>query len=109
MLSINLVKESLPNLGNDPYWNNTAILLTILTAFITLILWILRKRLNIYEFLFCRRIRVLKSGYYTDDFLKRHIKKAKREVKIFCVRNIRIAEPDIIKCFREFCNKGGIL
>lgn len=109
MPDINLVKENLPNLGNDPYWNNTAILLTILTAFITFILLILRNRLNIYEFLFCRRIRVLKRGYYTDDFLKKHIKKAKSEVKIFCVRNIRISEPDIIKCFREFCDKGGAL
>lgn len=30
-------------------------------------------------------------------------------MKIFCVRNIRISEPDVIKCFREFCAKGGTL
>lgn len=109
VMSFNVLSNAIPNLGDFPVWNNIAILLTIGVPLITFLLWIRRSKMSIYEAIFCRKIKIFKNKYYTSEFLINHIKRSKREVKIFCVRNIRISEPDVIKCFREFCDKGGTL
>lgn len=106
-MNFSLLSKGLPNLGDSPFWNDIAIIVTITVPLITFILWIRRSKMSIYEFLFCRKVKIFKRNYYTSEFLIKRIERAKREVKIFCVRNIRISEPDIIKCFREFCNRGG--
>ncbi len=108
-MSFNVLSNTVPNLGDSPIWNNIAIILSIIIPVITFLLWIRRNRINIYEAIFCRKIKIFKNKYYSSEFLINHIKKAKCEVKIFCVRNIRISEPDVIKCFREFCDNGGKL
>jgi len=42
------------------------------------------------------------TDYYCSDFCRRNISKASRIVRILCVRNIRITEPDTL---RELANK----
>lgn len=95
------------NFGDIPMINNLAIFLTILVPFITLIIWYKKKKNDLYEMFFSHKIKVCRRDYYTDAFLKKRFEQAKREVRIFCVRNIRISEPDVIQSMREFCNKGG--
>lgn len=106
-MTFSLLSKELPNLGDSPFWNNITIILSIAVPLITFILWIYRKKISIYEILFCRKCKIFKEKYYTSEFLIKRIRRAKCEVKIFCVRNIRISEPDVIKCFREFCDRGG--
>ena len=51
------------------------------------------------------RVKVLEppnGGYYSHDFVKQGIEFAKRLVRILCVRNIRIVEPDIQKSILAF-------
>ena len=95
------------NLGDIPWVNNIAIALTIIVPVSGFLLWLIRKKKDIFEILIFRWIRVYRHGYYTSPFLEKRIKQAKRKVRIFCVRNIRISEPDIIKYMREFCGRGG--
>lgn len=95
------------NLGDIPWVNNIAIGLTIFVPISAFLLWINRKKIDIFEIFFCRKIKVYRKGYYTSPFLVKRINRAKQRVRIFCVRNIRISEPDIIKCMREFCGRGG--
>lgn len=52
--------------------------------------------------LLSRKVKIL-HNYYDTEFLVKRIKKAKKLVRIFCVRNIRVSEPDIIKALRTFC------
>lgn len=95
------------NLGDIPLVNNIAIGLTIFVPISAFLLWINRKKIDIFEIFFCRKIKIYRKGYYTSPFLVKRINRAKQIVRIFCVRNIRISEPDIIKCMREFCSRGG--
>jgi hypothetical protein len=51
---------------------------------------------------------VVKNSYYTSPFLIKHIRFATNKITIVCVRNIRLAEPDIISELRKFIvNKKG--
>lgn len=95
------------NLGDIPLVNNIAIGLTIFVPISAFLLWINRKKIDIFEIFFCRKIKIYRKGYYTSPFLVKRINRAKQIVRIFCVRNIRISEPDVIKCMREFCSRGG--
>lgn len=56
----------------------------------------------------CRRIGVYRGeGYYSEAFVINRIKKAKKEIRIICVRNSRISSTDILRAFREFANRNG--
>ncbi len=109
MMIMSNLNINLPNLGDFPFINNIAIILTIMVPLFTFAFWLRQSKMSIYEAIFCRKIKIYKKNYYTSDFLIKHIKRSKNHVKVFCVRNIRISEPDVIKCFREFCDRGGTL
>lgn len=56
----------------------------------------------------CRRIGVYsRKGYYSETFVLENIKKAKKIIRIICVRNARISSPDILRAFRTFASKNG--
>jgi hypothetical protein len=46
------------------------------------------------------------TDYYCSEFCRRNISKAKRIVRILCVRNIRITEPDILRELSNRINDG---
>lgn len=55
--------------------------------------------------LFGTYIRVYKKQYYSEIFVLNNIKKAKKVIRIVCVRNTRISSPDILRSFKEFIDK----
>ncbi|GHV92924.1 hypothetical protein AGMMS50268_34270 [Spirochaetia bacterium] len=57
----------------------------------------------------CCKVSVMHKTYYSTEFLVNNIKKAKSEVVIFCVKNARVTEADVIKAVRNFCcDRNGI-
>ncbi|GBD97741.1 MAG TPA: hypothetical protein ENG83_12475 [Nitrospirae bacterium] len=50
---------------------------------------------------------VLKNDYYSHAFVLRMIRKSKKHIRIMCVRNERITEPDIIEAMRKFITEIG--
>ncbi len=62
-----------------------------------------------FQYWLCKRIGVYRGkGYYSEAFVVDHIKKAKKVIRIICVRNTRISSPDILRAFREFiADKNG--
>ena len=57
----------------------------------------------------CKRIMVYRGkpikGYYSEAFVVENIKKAKKKIRIICVRNTRISSPDVLRAFREFISQ----
>ena len=45
------------------------------------------------------------KGYYSEAFMLEHIKEARQEIRVICVRNTRISSPDILRAFKEFSMK----
>ncbi len=48
---------------------------------------------------------ILENDYYSSKFVVDKINKSKSVIRILCVRNIRITEPDVIEAFRAFLLK----
>ena len=58
---------------------------------------------NNYRYFLCRRIKVYRrEGYYNEAFVFNRIQRAKKEIRIICVRNSRISSPDILRALRKF-------
>lgn len=52
---------------------------------------------------------VIDNNYYSHDFVLKNINRSKRIIRIMCVRNERITEPDIIEAMRKFINSFGVV
>ncbi len=52
---------------------------------------------------------VIDNNYYSHDFVLKNINQSKRIIRIMCVRNERITEPDIIEAMRKFINSDGVV
>lgn len=48
------------------------------------------------------RLKLVVHGYYSHDFVKNKIKSANKIIRVICVRNLRILEPDIIEEIKKF-------
>lgn len=96
----------------DPTQLNTLVTIwgTIITAIIVPLVAFLFRRsvLNGIRSIILRLFSghlVLKNDYYSHDFVLKNIKKSKQLIRIMCVRNERVAEPDIIEAMRTFVSK----
>ncbi len=100
----------------DPTQINTLVtLLGIFTAIIVPLIAFLFRRsvLNVVRSIILRIFSghlVVKNDYYSHDFVLKNIKKSKHLIRIMCVRNERVSEPDIIEAMKKFITeKGGIV
>jgi len=55
-------------------------------------------------------IYLVESGYYSHDFVKNNIKNTNKIMRVICVRNIRITEPDILNEIKNFImQRNGVV
>lgn len=98
-------------INNSSFLNALAIILGICgISVITILSPVGRYICSNWRYWLCKRISLYRGksakGYYSEAFVIEHIKKAKQEIRIICVRNTRISSPDILRAFREFVSKN---
>lgn len=56
-------------------------------------------------------VRLHTKRYYDTAFMTKHIKSAKKIVRVVCVRNERVSQADVVESIREFIenNKKGLV
>jgi hypothetical protein len=52
--------------------------------------------------MFIKRPKLIERGYYSHDFVKTKIETARENIRVICVRNMRITEPDICEEIKKF-------
>lgn len=62
---------------------------------------------NIYLFLkmYFSRPMLMQQGYYSHEFVKKKIESSDKIIRVICVRNTRITEPDITEELKNFILK----
>lgn len=106
-----ILEQIINKINNSPSLNALAIILGIFgVGVVALLTPIGRYVRNNWRYWLCRRMGLYRGksakGYYSEAFVIEHIKKAKQEIRIICVRNTRISSPDILRAFREFVSKN---